>query len=166
MNIRQATIADAEQIGRLHVETWQTSYRGVMPDGYLDAMSVEHKTKQWAEELAKPKEKLTTLVAESEGAIVGVVSVEPADEDPSAGELDALYIHPKYQRQGLGKALLEKGLSALKEQGFTKAILWALKANANAIAFYESQGWKYDNVEQDSDRDSVPVREVRYSKAL
>jgi hypothetical protein len=34
--VRYATVDDAQAIGRIHVVGWQVTYRGQIPDRYLD----------------------------------------------------------------------------------------------------------------------------------
>jgi hypothetical protein len=38
VSLRRATVADAEAIAAVRVEGWQTTYRGMIPDQYLDEM--------------------------------------------------------------------------------------------------------------------------------
>ena len=35
MQIRLATLADAEAIAHVHAESWRTAYRGALSDAYL-----------------------------------------------------------------------------------------------------------------------------------
>ena len=35
MSIRRALAADAEAVGRIHVESWNVAYRGIMPDDVI-----------------------------------------------------------------------------------------------------------------------------------
>jgi hypothetical protein len=35
MLLREATLKDVPVIARVHVDTWQTTYRGIVPDSYL-----------------------------------------------------------------------------------------------------------------------------------
>ena len=39
--IREATAIDAETIARVRVASWRASYRGIIDDAYLDALSVD-----------------------------------------------------------------------------------------------------------------------------
>ena len=41
ITFRRATANDAEAIAALRVDSWRTTYRGVMPDTYLDSMRAE-----------------------------------------------------------------------------------------------------------------------------
>lgn len=51
--------------------------------------------------------------------------------------IDHLYIHPDYQRRGIGKALLEFA----REKSPEHLWLYTLQVNANARAFYEKNGF-------------------------
>lgn len=56
-------------------------------------------------------------------------------------------IHPNYQRQGIGKALLEALYVLLSERGIPKICLGVEEHNINAIRLYEQQGWcTYDSM--------------------
>src|SRR5438445_11537738 len=47
MRIRPATLDDAEAIAAVHVHGWKWGYRGLLPDAYLAAMSVDRRIEQW-----------------------------------------------------------------------------------------------------------------------
>ena len=51
--------------------------------------------------------------------------------------IDQLYIHPDYQRQGLGRALLDFARQRSPEHVW----LYTLQVNINARAFYEKNGF-------------------------
>lgn len=51
-------------------------------------------------------------------------------------------VHPAYQRQGLGRRLIEAMKRLAAEQGIRKLSLRVLSTNPRAIAFYESCGFK------------------------
>ncbi len=51
--------------------------------------------------------------------------------------IDQLYIHPDYQRQGIGKALLDFA----RKQSPDHVWLYTLRINVNARAFYEKNGF-------------------------
>ena len=52
--IRQAAPSDVDAIARVHVKTWQTAYRGHMPDAHLDALDESRRAAMWAEALGQP----------------------------------------------------------------------------------------------------------------
>jgi ribosomal protein S18 acetylase RimI-like enzyme len=51
--------------------------------------------------------------------------------------IDQLYVHPRHQRSGIGKALLEFARSRSSEHLW----LYTLQSNVNAQAFYEKNGF-------------------------
>lgn len=47
MQIRKATLQDAEAIARVHVDSWKTTYKGIIPDNVLNNLSYTQRTEQW-----------------------------------------------------------------------------------------------------------------------
>lgn len=47
MLIRPARMADADAIARVHVDSWRTTYPGIVPDDYLATMSYEQRSGVW-----------------------------------------------------------------------------------------------------------------------
>lgn len=45
--IRPMTIADTSTVGEVHVRAWQSAYRGVMPDDYLDGLRPGNRADMW-----------------------------------------------------------------------------------------------------------------------
>jgi len=89
----------------VHVASWQSTYRGLLPDEYLDSRSVEMRTGQWEALLAGP-ETDQVIVAAAGSGVVGFAQVGPcadADAPPSTGELITLYLHPDVWGRGLGR---------------------------------------------------------------
>ena len=67
-----------------------------------------------------------SLVATVAGTVVGHVAFSPAGSSDSSGPwftLGPISVLPEYQRQGIGSALIEEGLSRLRDQGAAGCIL-------------------------------------------
>ena len=62
--------------------------------------------------------------------------------DGRRGYIYHLAVHPQYQGQGYGKALLEKAITELENLGAQKIHLTVFNDNHRAIEFYRRQGWK------------------------
>ena len=45
--IRPARAGDAEAIARVRVDSWRETYRGMIPQSYLDAMKLEQSRALW-----------------------------------------------------------------------------------------------------------------------
>jgi hypothetical protein len=50
-SLRAATSADADAIARLHAASWQSAYRGIVPDVFLDADLVGERTAYWEQKM-------------------------------------------------------------------------------------------------------------------
>jgi hypothetical protein len=72
MRYREATFADAEAIATLHATSWRFAYRGAYSDAYLDGPVFGDRRKVWAEQLAIPVPNQHVIVAEKDGAMVGL----------------------------------------------------------------------------------------------
>ena len=57
-----------------------------------------------------------------------------------AGEVFELYISPPFQGVGLGKRLFSNVQRALRAEGLSRLVVWALKDNEMACAFYGGLG--------------------------
>ena len=144
MSIRQARPYDAEAIGRIHVETWRASYRGIVPEEYLAGLSAVARAGEWRELLEGQDRSRFVLVAEDE-EVCGFAAAGPerGGEPGFAGELYALYLRPLRQRLGFGRALVRSVAAGLTEAGVSSMLLWVFEANIGARAFYEKLGGVY-----------------------
>jgi len=164
--IRSAQEGDASGIAKVHVETWQSAYKGQVPEKVLNDLSIEQKSDKWAKTIAANDPKKSLLVAVSREKIVGFCIVSPSrDADmPDFGELSAIYVSPAFQGYGVGLSLMNEGLDFLRKSGYSKAMLWVLKTNAATINFYEKCGWRADGAEKEEAKDECTLQEVRYRK--
>ncbi|MFK0522174.1 hypothetical protein ACINKY_08160 [Paenibacillus illinoisensis] len=44
LHIREATINDAEGIAKVHVHSWRTTYKGIIPEEFLTNLSYKQET--------------------------------------------------------------------------------------------------------------------------
>lgn len=147
--IRTAEPVDADEIGIVHCRTWQTAYRGMIADSFLDALNPKKSAERFRQEQCQ-----NMLVAEENGRIVGFTKYSPCrDKDLSAefGEVDALYVLPEKQGGGFGRKLMSQAMEELRRQGFQKAMLWVVAANQHAIQFYEKNAYHFDGTQQEYD---------------
>ena len=134
--------ADAGGIARVHVETWRTTYAGLVPHDYLLGLKLARQTLGWRRGLASMAARETTLVAETaDQAIVGFGSCGPGRRGLPAvrAEIYTLYVDPDWQDRGIGRRLLTELFRWLVERGYEDAALWVLSANPTRY-FYEAMG--------------------------
>ena len=94
MTIRPAALADVDAIAALHVESWRTSYRGILPDAFLDGPVEEDRSSHWFELLEENGCGRTTLVAEGDDGIAGFVSVARSSEDGFDAYVEHMHVRP------------------------------------------------------------------------
>jgi ribosomal protein S18 acetylase RimI-like enzyme len=128
----------------MHVASWLETYAGFIPEEVLAALSVSHRTAAWESILKDPSahEHAAVYVNEVGGAIVGFGACgEQRDVDLRkqgfGGEIGAVYVLHKFQRQGIGRGLMSSLASDLVGRGLHGVALWVLRENMTARRFYE-----------------------------
>ena len=141
--VRPAELDDAPAIARVHVATWRSAYRGLLPDDFLASLSQAHYEERWRRNLSDGAARI--YVAEDVDGVVGFASGGPerAGEDGYAGELYAIYILENAQGRGHGRRLVQAVVGGLRELGRRNMIVWVLRDNSAARGFYERLGGVY-----------------------
>jgi ribosomal protein S18 acetylase RimI-like enzyme len=147
MIIRPMRAEDVAGIAHVHASIWQTTYRGIIPDDYLDTIQLEEWRARWLPTLTTPTPKTFGYVAENEeiGEIAGFVrgGTTRYPELPYRGELYAIYILKTYQKLGLGHRLMQALARDLQNAGLPEMLLWVFEANRASRRFYEALGGQY-----------------------
>ena len=103
--IRHETAADVSAIAEVTVAAFKT-------------LAISNHTEQFIIAAPRAAKALTvSLVAEFNGRVVGHVAFSPvtiSDGTPNWYGLGPVSVLPEYQRQGIGKALIQNGLSILR----------------------------------------------------
>lgn len=142
ITLRQATVEDAVGIATVHIASWRETYRGIVPDEFLDALSIQRRTEQWMNSLADPSNLYhRAFVAEMNGQIVGFSNYGFPQEAVNGfdGELYAIYLLRSAQGRGIGRRLFAEAAKGLLELGVSSMLVWVLKDNP-ARGFYEHLG--------------------------
>ena len=96
-SVRHATPRDAKAIADIHVATWQAAYKDLMPEEYLNKISVEKRLAYWREAIEFSEPQL--LVATDGDEIVGFVGFDrsrDAGTKSTVGEVWAMYVAPAH----------------------------------------------------------------------
>ena len=165
--LRAAVPEDAHGVARVHVRSWQSAYRGLIAQDYLDGLEPE----VWAGRYTFGRIGLrlpSTQVAIDGSTICGLATTALCrDTDLSNfGELLAIYVDPAYAGTGVGRLLMTGARERLRRVGVMAASLWVLDGNVRARRFYERDGWAFDGTRRTRTYGDVPVDEVRYRCAL
>ena len=137
--IRQATFADAEAIARVHVQSWEETYRGILPDATLDARPVTVRIAHWRDWMSRTGR--WTFVSEGDGEINGFACAFRNDEEPGFDAiLSTLYVLRSAQHRGVARALLRELAGELLHANVRSMWLLTLRDRNPARAFYERVG--------------------------
>ena len=145
ITIRAARVEDAPGIAKVHVDSWRTSYAGIVPDAFLENLSYQRRTNLWDDILRDAERKQFVYVAENEGQeIVGFVAGgrDREHNPPYEAELYTIYILQEYQGQGIGRRLVRVFAEQLLRAGMRSMLLWVFAQNPSR-RFYESLGGRY-----------------------
>jgi len=173
MQIRTATLDDADSLALVHVQTWQAAYAEILPAGYLAALDLTAWIARWRRNLAARTASTRTLVAEDNGKIVGFASVGPYRAkdgvEPGIGEVYAIYAHPTSWSTGAGRALTDAAIAHLTEAGLPEIRLWVFADNPRARRFYERAGFVPDGTSEMDTIDpegpyETTAEELRYTR--
>lgn len=139
MIIRRAALKDAVGIAKVHVDSWKTTYKNIVPDDYLNKLSYESRVPQWEESIPKS----LVIVAEAEdGQIVGFSTggkERTGKYEKYQGEIYAIYILKEYQGKGLGKKLVQPIVDELTSMALNTMLVLVLEDNPSRH-FYEALG--------------------------
>ena len=163
--LRQAITSDAAGIAKVRVIAWQSTYSGLIPDSFLDNLSIEQSTVNWTKRLQNSDQNANTFVAEIDGVIVGYIGVGVSrDLDASElGELYTIYVDPGFQGKGVGSELIWEGIQFLKSLYFHRATLWVFDRNARAIEYYEAHGWNPTGKSKSDQLGDFELLEIQYA---
>ncbi len=154
--VREAVLADIPRLARVHVQSWQETYAGLIPDEVLqNIITLESREFQWQRTLANPKIKV--FVALDADALIGFCSLTVRGLQ---AELFTLYLLKASQGLGYGKKLWLTALECAKSLGAKNLSLWVLEDNPTR-GFYERMGGMLDDSRDEKIGEAI-LLEVSY----
>jgi ribosomal protein S18 acetylase RimI-like enzyme len=141
-SIREAIPADAPAIAKVHVDTWRSTYTGVVSGEFLLGLSYERSERGWLAALeGSPRKQYIYVANEGTESIFGFVAAGAIREEvaPFDSEIYALYVLKEHQGMGYGRKLMAVAAQRLKDEGYSSMMLWVLAENATR-EFYEHLG--------------------------
>ncbi len=134
MIVRAAEIGDIGAIRALHIDSWQRTYRGVLPDVFLDVEIYEYLGPIWHDGALEGR---LVVVAEQAGLLGFAVTARFGAEVPY---LDSIHVAGEAQGQGVGRELLRAVAKGLRDKGLDSLSLDVLAGNDAALAAYTALG--------------------------
>ncbi|WP_434631990.1 GNAT family N-acetyltransferase [Chromobacterium sp. CV08] len=138
--LRPAHAGDVPSIAALHAASWRASYRGILPDDYLDQRAADERLALWRGRFRRPSPPWVRLAC-WDGETVGFVCLLP-EEAPELGVyLDNLHVLPGQQGRGIGRALMAAAAAEAERIAPGRPLyLWVYERNADACAVYDKLG--------------------------
>ena len=153
MNLRPYTPADNDAILALFRDTVHTIAAKDYTAPQLEAWAPDLLN---AEAWCCPLAASYTLAAEREGELVGFANLD------DSGQLDRLYVHKDYQRQGIARALCQAIEAQALLRGFQRVYTYA---SITAKPFFLAQGYTLEQ-ENIVCRAGQTLRNFQMSKGL
>ena len=138
VRIRPARVVEADSLAAVQLDTVLTAYKGIFPP-HAPAPTRKAMVEDWRAAFEDPT--FEAFLAENGDAAVGTVAVRADPDRAGCGVLRRLHVIPELWDKGIGSALYDAALAALRDGSYREAELWVLQANSRARAFYERRGW-------------------------
>jgi len=152
INLRKANISDLSGIVKVKVDTWKTTYKGIISEEYLQRLSYEDKEENWKQRLENPTHGAKIYVAETDlHEIIGFALATLEKYNPIialpqperyVGEICAMYVLKDFQGKKIGTKLVKLVVKYFITNNVKSMIVWVLRENPSH-GFYEKLGGKY-----------------------
>jgi ribosomal protein S18 acetylase RimI-like enzyme len=140
ITIRQAVLDDFKRIANLHASSWLKTYRGILPDSFLDNNLIGEREQYWKTKMSLLKSNEFVLIAEDSAHPVGFIAVLDRPENGYDAFIDNLHVRADLKGKGIGKILMRETAKRLLASGRASVYLWVLKGNHLAEKFYVARG--------------------------
>jgi len=170
MEVRTADPDDADGLASCIVPTWLEAHRDQIPSHLWNrrqqTWTVDVSASGWKRLLtaiaSEAQSRSHVIVATESEMIVGLVA--GTVDDDRQGEVNALYVLPHHQRQGVGRRLLLSSFESLLNAGASSVSVVVLGANAPARQFYEDLGGsEVGSTQVDEDDEVLPAVIYRWA---
>ena len=154
MRVREATSGDASAVLALHREAILARGPGAYDGDQVAAWAERDDPSRYP--IGDPNHEFVVCEVDDEVIAFG-------DLDAESGEIVGVYVHPEYDRRGVGTAVLERLETAAADRGHGRVELTASK---NAVGFYERRGYERLEEVRHTTTDGVELDCVRMGKRL
>ncbi|MBS4199217.1 GNAT family N-acetyltransferase [Bacillus sp. FJAT-49732] len=145
IKIKKCIFEDLRKLQEISYETFNDTFKDQnSPENMNAYLERAFNLKQLEKELSKISSEFFFIYFNEE--LAGYLKVNINDDqseemDDESLEIERIYIKNKFQKQGLGKYLLNKSMEIAMERNKKKIWLGVWEKNDNAIAFYKKTGF-------------------------
>lgn len=120
----------------VHLQTVVVAYAGLFP-AWAPAPTYDGLVEDWLRAISDRT--CRVFIAEDEGGAVGTAAIR---QEPGAecAQLRRLHVLPERWNSGIGVALHDRSIEAMRYEGYEAAVLWVLTKNHRSRGFYERRG--------------------------
>lgn len=145
--LKEVSIEDIKDLIELNIKTWQETYKGILPNYFLESLEKKKDELIKEEEERFIDDKLDgtrKYLFKVDDVSVGYLVIGRCvlQEYNGLGELNALYLLEYEQGKGYGKRLFERAIKELKSMGFTEMIIGGIK-DTPSNDFFLNRGAKF-----------------------
>lgn len=161
MKIRIANGEEIEAVAKVYVDSWRTTYRGLVPEDYLNRLTYEGAKQKWFHFLNNEIDSFIYIAINEAGKVIGFASGKSIDDENFNGELYSLYLSRESRGLGIGRNLVSSIAEHFREQGITSMMVWVMEQNKSGLGFYKRMGGK-EYLRRKSEFGGMVVDDVAY----
>ena len=137
--IRQASDEDLESIASVCADGWLETYRGLVPDDFLDRSLTDYLYTKYQEKLHSTTPGQYSFVLEEGEKILGFAQIDLDENEKTGSLLDSLYVTREARGSGVGTQLLSKTAQlVITEASSARLYLLVLQASDKAQRFMKN----------------------------
>jgi GNAT superfamily N-acetyltransferase len=162
--VRDATVKDTDGIARVWVDGWRSAYTHILPTETLNTVNYDMPEALIRQHLTGLPDTSALFVAVEDGTrVVGVALVRATQSGPKGftAELDAIYVLPSQQQQGVGHRLVLEVARWSEAHAHGALFLWVVRGNPYR-RFYDVLGAELLNQTQEQTFGDHSVIAVAY----
>lgn len=148
MQLREASLSDAQQLAELHIASWRLAYREALSAEYLQHQVEVERHAHWQQILSQPLTGQHVLMLEEGKELLGFICFYGNESDEWGSYIHNLHVAQTQHGKGVAAQLMAAAAaSCLQHYGDGGLYLWVLQTNLRAQRFYQKCG----GVKADSD---------------
>lgn len=139
MLIKIATRVHSAIVANLHINSWRTTYRGMLPDDFLEKAVEVERYNFWKQRLELPsQDQLVLLAEEDDNTYLGFICIRLNADKQWGTMIDNLHVATNEKGKGIGTQLMEEATTWILDQAPNDGVwLWAYEQNKPARCYYE-----------------------------
>ena len=157
IKIRKTLLEDAYDFTDCMTSCWQTAYKGIVSDDYLDNLLArrEEGAEKFRKNLKNNDLEIYCVMLKSK--MIGFLTIHKKE-----GEIWAIYLLEKFRSMGYGKEILNFAINELTNRGHNIISLWVFDENHKAIRFYEKNGFSFSGIKRENDKYGKSLVQSKY----